>query len=107
VPGVTWVNEPNFFWMKHTPDTGSIARPGGLQPNALLPTSTHDDECCFRPGFALMRLYLGRGATWVNEATFMNHTPDTGSIGRPGGLKPSALPIELRLLPTLSISTRS
>jgi hypothetical protein len=29
----------------------------------------------------------------------MKHTPDTGSIARPGGLQPNALPIELRLLP--------
>jgi hypothetical protein len=39
------------------------------------------DDCCFSPGFALMRLYLGRGVTWVNEANFwMKHIPDPGSI---------------------------
>jgi hypothetical protein len=41
---------------------------------------------------------VGRGATIVNEANFvMKHTPYTGSIGQPGGLKSYALPTELRL----------
>jgi hypothetical protein len=31
---LTWVNEAKFV-MKHTPDTGSIARLGGLKPTAL------------------------------------------------------------------------
>jgi hypothetical protein len=49
---------------------------------------------------------FGPGATWVNEANFwMKHTPDTGSIARPGGLQPNALPIELRLLPLQTLDS--
>jgi hypothetical protein len=46
------------------------------------------------------RLYLGREQPGLMRRIFwMKHTPDTGSIARPGGLQPNALPIELRLLP--------
>jgi hypothetical protein len=33
----TWFNEANF-WMKHTPDTGSIAEPGGPVIDKMLTT---------------------------------------------------------------------
>jgi hypothetical protein len=36
----------------------------------------------------------------------MKHTPDTELIARPGGLQPNALPIELRLLPSLVSNDR-
>jgi hypothetical protein len=56
------------------------------------------DDSCLGPRFCTDEAILGQGATWVNETNFvMNHTPGTGLIALPGGLKPSVLPTELRL----------
>ena len=68
---------------------------------------SHDERCC-RPFFCTDEAILGREATWVNDANFvMNHTSDTGSLARPGGLKPSALPTELLLLAWVMIPHKS
>jgi hypothetical protein len=50
------VNEENLI-IKHTPDAGSIARPGDLKPSAL-PTELQR--------FWTDEGILGQGATWVN-----------------------------------------